>query len=67
MIVVVGIYGKKGTTDAGKLLATGYGYADFTDNLAKGKSAPYTVYVSIPKDFSKDNYEYDTFVKGHTP
>jgi hypothetical protein len=67
VIVVVGIYGKAGTSDAGKLLATSYGYADFSGNLAKGKTADYTVYVSIPQDFAKDNYEYDTLIKGRTP
>jgi hypothetical protein len=67
VIVVVGIYGKEGTSDAGKLLSTSYGYADFSGNLAKGKTATFTVYVSIPEDFNKDDYEYDTLVKGRKP
>jgi hypothetical protein len=64
---VVGIYGKKGEKDAGVLLSTGYSYADFQDKLANGKSAEYTVYVPVPKDFDKSKYEYDVLVKGQKP
>lgn len=67
VMIVVGIYGKKGEKDAGKLLSTGYGYADFQDTLANGKSAQYTVYVPIPTDFDKTKYEYDVIVKGQKP
>ncbi len=67
IMIVVGIYGKKGEKDAGKLLTTGYAYADFQDTLANGKSAQYTVYVPVPKDFDKTKYEYDLIVKGQKP
>jgi len=67
VMIVVGVYGKKGEKDAGKLLTTGYGFADFQDTLANGKSAQYTVYVAIPTDFDKTKYQYDLIVKGQKP
>ncbi len=66
-VVIVGIYGKKGQPDADKLVAMGYSYADITEKLANGKTADYTVYVPIPKDFNMDNYEYAIVVKGKQP
>jgi hypothetical protein len=67
VMIVVGIYAKKGEPDAGKLLTTSYGYADFQDTLANGKSAEYTVYVPVPTGFDKSKYEYDIIVKGQKP
>jgi hypothetical protein len=67
VVIIVGIYGKKGQPDENKLVATGYSYADITDKLAAGKSATYTVYVPIPKDFSIDNYEYEVRAWGRQP
>jgi hypothetical protein len=67
VVVMVGLYGKKGQPDEGKLVATGYTYADIKDTLAKGKTAEYTVYVPIPKDFNIDNFEYEIVVKGKQP
>ena len=52
---------------ADKLVSTSYSYADFSGNLADGKSAQFTVYVSIPDGFNKDDHEYDVLVKGRKP
>jgi hypothetical protein len=67
IVVIVGIWPKKGQPDAGQVLAMGYSYADISDKLAKGKSADFTVYVPIPKGLNIDNYEYGMIAKGHAP
>ena len=66
-VIMVGIYAKQAQAGANPLLATNYAFADIKDKLADGQTAPYTVYVPIPKGFNIDNYEYRIVVKGKRP
>jgi len=66
-VIMVSIYAKQAQAGANALLATNYAFADIKDKLADGQTAPYTVFVPIPKGFNIDNYEYRIVVKGKRP